>query len=135
MARFNKAGLKRFLRYSVVGVGTFLFDLVLLFFFIDFLSIHYLLATALAFLIAVSINFIISRNVIFKKTERNNLHSYIYFVSFATLSLFLITGMMYLFVTVLEAHYVISRILIASGVGMLTYLLHLSVTFKVTGKH
>lgn len=135
MVTLNKRGFFRFLRYSVIGVTTFAFDLFLLFLLIDHFHMHYLPATALAFLIAISLNFMLSRYTVFHKTERHVVHSYLFFVSFAVLSVILITGLMHLLVSVFELHYAPSRIVIAGCVGVLNYIMNLKVTFDVAGKH
>lgn len=135
MAILNRRGFFRFLRYSVIGITTFAFDLLLLFLLIDFFHMHYLLATALAFIVAISINFLMSRYTVFHKTERHIAHSYLFFVFFATVSLILITGFMHFLVSVLGLHYAPSRIVIAGCVGVLNYIMNLKVTFDVADKH
>ncbi|HRH22970.1 MAG TPA: GtrA family protein [Candidatus Paceibacterota bacterium] len=135
MVTLNKRSVFRFIRYSIIGITTFAFDLFLLFLLIDHFHIHYLPATALAFLVAISLNFLMSRYTVFHKTERPVVHSYLYFVSFAILSVILITGLMHLLVSVFELHYAPSRVVIAGCVGVLNYIMNLKVTFDVEGKH
>lgn len=75
MVTLNKRSVFRFIRYSIIGISTFAFDLFLLFLLIDHFHIHYLPATALAFLVAISLNFLMSRYTVFHKTERHVVHS------------------------------------------------------------
>ena len=135
MVTLNKRSVFRFIRCSIIGISTFAFDLFLLFLFFFFFHIHYLPATALAFLVAISLNFLMSRYTVFHKTERHVVHSYLFFVSFAILSVILITGLMHLLVSVFELHYAPSRVVIAGCVGILNYIMNLRVTFDVAGKH
>lgn len=60
----------RFLKYSLVGIATFLLDLGLLFLLTDVFGWHYLVSVACAFLFAVTLNYIISRRVVFIGSER-----------------------------------------------------------------
>ncbi len=124
----------RFLKYSSVGVSTFLFDLFLLYFFIDFLKIYYVYATATAFGIAVSINYVLSRRFVFHGTLRSAHAGYGIFILIALVGLGAVTGLMVFFVEVLHMNYFPSRIIIAGMVGMWNYLMNLYVNFKVAGK-
>jgi len=127
-------GLIRFLKYSSVGVSTFLFDLFLLYFFIDYLKIYYVYATAAAFGIAVSINYVLSRRFVFHGTLRSAHAGYGIFILIALVGLGAVTGLMVFFVEVLHMNYFPSRIIIAGMVGMWNYLMNLYVNFKVAGK-
>ena len=124
----------RFLKYSSVGVSTFLFDLFLLYFFIDFLKIYYVYATATAFGIAVSINYVLSRRFVFHGTLRSAHAGYGIFILIALVGLGAVTGLMVFFIEVRHMHYFPSRIIIAGMVGMWKYLMNLYVNFKVAGK-
>jgi len=134
LPRIDVHGMKRFVSYASVGVSTFLFDLFLLFVLIDFFHVQHILATGMAFLIAVSFNFLISRKVVFKGTERPPGKSYVAFILIAGMGLVFVTGLMYVAVDILGIYYLLSRILIAGVVGMWNYLLNLYVNFKVAGK-
>lgn len=112
---------------------TFLFDLALLFLFIDVLHIYYLLAAGTAFIIATSINYIISRHHIFPGSARPAHHAYLFFLLIGGVGLLLITTLMYLCVDILQLHYLVSRVLIAGVVGWWNYLMNLYVNFKVAG--
>ena len=133
--RIDRPGIYRFLRYTSVGVGTFTFVLDLLFVFIDFFKMQYLVATAVAFVIAVSINFALSRSVAFRETERSIPVSYIGFLGIGTVALFVIMFSMYVAVDVFAFNYFVSRILIAIIVGFCNYLFNLYQTFNVAGRH
>lgn len=131
----DRRGVNRFFRYTSVGVATFSFDLVLLFIFIDFLGIQYLVATAIAFIISVSINFALNRVVAFRETERSVPVSYIGFLGIGTLALLVIMVFMYLAVDVFQLNYLFSRVFVATLVGFCNYLINLYGTFDVAGKH
>ena len=127
-------GLVRFLKYASVGVSTFLFDLFLLFILIDYFNVYYVYATASAFCIAVSINYVLSRRFVFRGTLRSVHAGYGIFILIALVGLAAVTGLMIVFVEVLHLHYLPSRIIIAGMLGMWNYLMNLYVNFKVAGK-
>ncbi|MGH8552408.1 MAG: GtrA family protein, partial [Methylococcales bacterium] len=95
-----KYALKRFVKYTSVGFSTFLFDLLLLFIFIDLLFWNYVVATAVAFLIAVSVNYYISRRYVFHGTLREIHSGYVLFIAIALIGLGFVTGGMVLMVGV-----------------------------------
>ena len=127
-------GIVRFIRYSTVGVSTFLFDLLLLGIFIDILSINYLVATGVAFLCAVSVNYAISRVWVFRGTERTLGRGYIYFIQIALLGAGVTVGVMWFITTFTALHYMLARIAVAGVVGMWNYTMNLFVNFRVAGK-
>jgi putative flippase GtrA len=135
MKQIDKPGLKRFFRYSVVGFSTFLFDLVLLVFVIELLDVNYLIATPIAFAIAVTINYAISRKYVFVGTERAYHHGYLYFVGIAAMNAALVTGIVTLLIEFAGQHYFTARIITAGFIGFLSYILNLYHNFKVVGRH
>ncbi|WP_419779331.1 GtrA family protein [Maridesulfovibrio sp.] len=131
---WDARGISRFLRYTCVGGGTFLFDLGVLYLFTDGFGWSPVFAAGLAFFIAVSINYYISRHLVFKGTTREFKQGYLGFLLIAGTGLVIVTGGMYIMVDILKWQYMISRILVSLATGMWNYLLNLYVNFKVAGK-
>lgn len=129
------SGLRRFLRYSMVGVGTFGLDLALLYAATSIIGIPYYISTPGAFLIAVSVNYAISRRFVFTKTERVWHHGYAYFGAVAMIGAAATTSLVAFLVSFFGLYYLTARILVAGLVGMGNYLFNLFFTFKVAGKH
>jgi putative flippase GtrA len=130
-----RQGLLRFAKYTSISGTTFIGDVAILFLFIDVFNMHYLLATGLAFVIAVSINYLITRRYVFSKTTRAFHHGYIAFLSIAGFGMVSVLSLMTLFVEVLQWNYIVSRVLIACVIGTINYLLNLFFNFKVVGEH
>ena len=126
---------RRFLKYSVVGVSTFIFDLLLLFVLTDYVGINYIVAAGAAFVVAVSINYAVSRTYVFRGTERGVQSGYGYFIAIALIGLLFVMVSMYVLVDVLALHYLVSRVCIAGITGVFNYLTNLYLNFKVVGKH
>ena len=127
--------LYRFLRYSSVGVGTFLFDLAMLYILTSKFGVPYYISTAVSFFVAVSINYVISRRFVFGETERSWHTGYGYFLIVVLVGLAATTGLVVLLVTYAHLYYLLARILVAGVVGMGNYLINLNYNFKVAGIH
>jgi putative flippase GtrA len=126
--------LKRFLKYTVIGVSTFAFDLALLYLFTDLFAWHYIISTGAAFTVAISVNYFLSRKYVFKGTLKSIGKGYIAFMSIACLGVFLAMAGMELFVGILHFEFLHSRVIIAAIVGIWNYLMNLYVNFKVGDK-
>jgi putative flippase GtrA len=135
MENVTKRGVLRFVRYSVVGIATFLFDLALLYYAVQFLGIPYYAATPLAFLVAVSCNYSLSRSFVFSKTERRWHTGYLYFIAIALIGAFLTTALVVFLVAKLGLFYIVARVLTAGLIGSGNYFFNLYWNFKVAGKH
>lgn len=133
--RLSLRSIKRFFSYTLVGGSTFAFDLVLLYMLTEFCDIPYTVSTPLAFLIAVSINYVLSRKFVFHQTKRSHPRGYLYFISVAGVGALCITGAVYLLVTYAGLSYLIARILVACLVGVMNYLFNLYINFSVAGNH
>jgi putative flippase GtrA len=127
--------VSRFLRYTTIGVGTLLIDLALLYLATTYLHIPYYIATGLSFLIAVSINYSLSRAHIFRGTERSWHRGYLYFALIGIGGALLTTALVVLLVSTFGLYYIFARILVAGIVGIVNYLSNLYFTFKVAGTH
>jgi putative flippase GtrA len=135
MSAFFTPALVRFLKYSAIGVSTLSFDLLLVAAMTELLSLPYYVSVPLGFLVAVSINYALSRTLVFKGTQRPVHHGYAYFVALALLGAAAITGAVSLMVTYLMMQYLVARVLVAGFVGLANYLLNLHLNFKVAGIH
>lgn len=124
----------RFIRYSLVGCSTLLLDLGLLFFFIDTLKWPSVFAAAVSFFVAVSLNYSISRAWIFRGSEKPELSRMSGFLLISLVGLGIVSGGMYIFNSLLEIHYLVSRLLVASLTGFWNYLINLYINFRVAGK-
>jgi putative flippase GtrA len=124
--------LKRFLRYAAVGGSTFLFDLSLLWVQIEKFHFYYLHAAVSSFLIAVSVNYFLSRRWVFKGSARRLAAGYLYFLKTAVAGALTTGFLMWLFSTT-NGNYLLIRIIIAAVIGMGNYLIHLYLNFRVAG--
>jgi len=127
--------VRRFLKYASVGFSTFALDLALLYSLVEFFSVEHILAAGLAFSLAVSINYVLSRRYVFKGTLREVKTGYVNFIGIASAGLLMVTSGMYVMTYVLSYDYLVARIIVAIVTGFWNYLMNLYVNFKVAGKH
>lgn len=123
--------LRRFLMYMVVGVSTYILDILLLYVFKTYLLFPDILAMSLSFLIAISCNFLISYWWVFKGTRQTQIKGYVYFLIIAGFGLVIIV------VGTLTLQYVFSqdlytaRSIMAAIVGIMNYVLNAIFNFKM----
>ena len=124
---------ERFFRYTVVGGSTFLFDLSLLWILIEKFHVYYLHAAVSGFLVAVSVNYFLSRRWVFKGSQRRLAVGYLYFLKTAVVGALATGFLMWLFCTTTHGPYLLIRIIIAAIIGTVNYLIHLYLNFRVAG--
>lgn len=129
----RKQEISRFVQYSALGAGTLLIDMALLFVLAGTLGMNYLWAAALAFLVAVSINYLLSRRFVFKGSSRKQTTGYMYFLMIAAFGMLLVTLGMYVLVEKWGMYYMISRVLISCVTGIWNYSMNLFFNFRVAG--
>lgn len=127
--------LRRFFRYTTVGVATFALDLLMLTFAVSVLGVPYYLATPISFLIAVSVNYAVSRHFVFRGSSRRWHHGYAYFIGVALGGAVATTALVAALVSYFGLYYLVARVVVAGIVGMGNYLFNLYVNFNVAGKH
>ncbi len=106
---------KPFLKYCVVGISGTLVDVGSLYIFIEYFELQLLVATTLAFLLAVANNFIFNKIWTFKNKSKNYRKLFIKFLLVSTVGLILTNASMYTLVEVVGIWYIYSK-LITSGI-------------------
>lgn len=121
---------RRFGSYTMVGVGTFLFDLLLLWIFLTVFAVPEARAIGVAFFISVHINYIILRFWVYSKTSEKVPRTYLFFIVVAILFSFLIPHFVIWLNELLELNLLLSRILIAAVIGTVSFLINTFLNFK-----
>lgn len=123
--------MRRFFRYFLVGGSTLILDFCILFSLVHWARWQYLVAAGTSFVIAVSVNYFISRRFVFPDSARPVASGYAFFFSIAGAGLAVLLLLMALFVGVFHWNYLVARLVIASVVGIWNYLMNLRVTFRI----
>lgn len=128
---FTKREMARGAKYALVGSATLGFDLLLLFTLVEYASWPEFVAAPFAFLIAVSVNYFISRQFVFSGTSRGLGRGYIMFVVFAVSAATALAVLMFITVSILGYNYLVSRIVIATIIGIGNYFANTFLNFRV----
>ncbi len=123
----------RFLRNVAISLPTFLVDLGLLYLLVHEAHVEYLAATVASFLASHVLSYFLARWFVFSGTRRGVNVGLVYFMVIASLAAFVLTLLMWLFVTVFHLEIMFSRIASASITGVGGYLLNLIFNFRVAG--
>lgn len=132
---FKKNSVARLAKYMLVGASTFLLDLAILYLLTDVFLVHYVWSAGISFLLAISLNYSLSRAYVFRGSQRQQGSSYLFFVGIAFAGLVFVTGGMYTLVEHFGMHYIGARIIVAGVTGLWNYLMNLHFNFKVVGQH
>lgn len=100
---------RKCLKYGLVGGGTFLVELPLLYLLLKYTTLHYTVAITILFILATISNYYFSRKFVFKNTTRGVKSGYIFFLAISSIGLLLTLGIVFLLVDVFSVHVLISR--------------------------
>jgi putative flippase GtrA len=127
--------LIRFLKYATVGAVTFALDLVALFLLVELFSAPYTYAAGGAFMVAISINYVLSRKYVFVGSSRSVTVGYTNFLAIAGVGILFVVGGMYVLVTYFGLYYLVARVAVAGVTSLWNYSINLFFNFKVAGVH
>ncbi len=131
MPNFVRNFLLRGYRYGVVGVGTYLLDLLIVYVLATYTPIPLFGAILIGFLIGVSINYSISYHWAFAGTQQKPLRGYVFFILIALATGVGIAYSTTLFVELFGVPLILARSLVASIVGLCSFLLNARFNFHV----
>lgn len=126
---------KRAGRYLLVGVSTFGVDFMILALITTYTLLPYPVAICGAFLVGVSLNYLLSRRYVFKGTARSVVRGYVYMLTVTGSAAFITTVMTVMLTESLALNLFVARACVASVVGCGNYMFSLYVNFKVAGQH
>ena len=123
----------RITRFGTVGAVCALLNVALLWLMTDKLGLHYLISTAVAFLLTNLLGFLLNRWYSFRSTSKAVAkEAGRYYIAMAG-SFTAAVGMMYVLVDLLRIHYLVSSIVVSALFFLWNYAVHLSWTFRHRG--
>jgi putative flippase GtrA len=123
--------IQRASKYGVVGFGTYLLDLSIVYILNVFFFTPLSLAIAIGFLIGVSINFLISYHWAFAGTKQTKEYGYLYFIGIALCGALGISFATTTLIEISALPLVISRTIVALCVGTVSFVLNARYNFRV----
>ena len=117
-------------RSTIVNIATFLFDLALLGALVELFGVSYIPAVAGAFLLAISINYGVSRLWVFPHSDRGLARGYVYFLITAGIGLLVTMAVFMLLLEVAGLFYIVARIIASAAAGLIVFALNAVWNFK-----
>lgn len=123
--------LQRFVQYSSVGVGTFVLDLCLIYLLRTYAHFADVAAVGIAFLIAVSLNYVLSYYWVYRGTKQHLFTGYIIFTLLASTGLMLVLVGTFFVKEAFDTNLYLARSLVAGVVGTANFLINTFFNFRI----
>lgn len=107
----DRSSATQFFRYLFAGAVSFLFDAGTLLLLVEYISLHYLLAAAIAFCAGVLSNYAICRLFVFHGYNRNRMLELILFFAITLVGLGLTELILYVLCDIFSWHYIPAKVL------------------------
>ncbi len=118
-------------RYLIAGGTAAFTDLALLYIFTDFVHIWYVISVVLAFIIAFGVSFGLQKFWTFRDNSMDKIHKQGFIYLFvAVVSLIVNTYAVYLLVSMLHIHYIISQIIVSAAIAVVNYFVYNKLIFR-----
>jgi putative flippase GtrA len=117
--------------YSLSGMTGFGIDFALLYWMVEYLQMHYVFAVAIGYAVGVTIHFLGCRFAVFRHTKEPLRVSYGTFVCVALAGILGVIAIVTVLVEIFGVPYGFARVLAAGLVGIVSFVIHQKVTFKV----
>jgi putative flippase GtrA len=122
--------VKKFIKYSIVGVfGTFI-DFFTLIFQVEILNINLYAAVVISFLLAATFNHYLNRRFTFVSKNPKIKHEYFKFLSVSIVGILINIFSIYIIFELFGWHYLLAKILATGIVLMWNFLMNYHWTFK-----
>ena len=117
-------------RNTVASVATFAVDIALLGLLVEVLGLVYLPAAAIAFLLAMTVQYALSRVWVFRRSDRGMATGYFYFLVNAGIGLVTTLAMLFALVELAGLFYIVARVIASVVSGLVMFLLNAVYNFK-----
>ncbi len=116
---YKKETISEFFKFACVGlIGTFV-NIIILYSFTEYFGIYYIMSAFIAFVVAVTVNFILNKIWTFREEFNHDFFKkYIRFFSVSLIALSINIFFLYIFTEFFKVYYIISQV-IAIGVSLI----------------
>lgn len=123
--------LRRFIKFSLVGVVNTVIDFLIFFIAINVAGLHYLFANIISWFVAVGVSFFLNKFWTFKSVGVNSTASqYARFTAVSLVALGLSLLLLYVFVEIMSLHELVGKILTIGIVVFWNFFMNRLWTFK-----
>ncbi len=122
--------VKKFLKWNITGGLQFISDLFLLWFLTEIIGFYYLISASISVVISSIVGYSLNKKYVFRKSKRKFSRGYPIFLTITVAKIFVIIGILYFFVDILNINYLIARVITGLIIMIGMYTLHTKVTYK-----
>jgi putative flippase GtrA len=126
----DSKGAALFGRNTVASIVCFGIDVAILWVLVEFAGFTYLPGATVAFLIAMSIQYLISRVWVFRGTKQGVAKGYVWFLVNAGIGLVITLAVFAAFIWWVGVHYLIARLIASALAGIAVFFLNALFNFK-----
>lgn len=126
----HSKGAALFGRNTAASVVAFAIDVAILWLLVEFTPVTYLPAATIGFLIAMSVQYVISRLWVFPNSDRGVAKGYVYFLINAGVGLVITLAVFAAFIWWTEVHYLLARLIASAVAGIAVFFLNAVFNFK-----
>lgn len=123
-------GARLFARNTIASFFVFALDVALLWAFVEWIGVTYIPAATVAFLIAMTLHYVLSRIWIFRGTERGIAKGYVYFMINTGIGLVITIGAFAALIYLTGLYYLVARVLASVAAGIVVFFLNAVFNFK-----
>lgn len=126
----HSRGAKLFGRNTLASIAGFALDMALLVLLVEVAGVAYLPAAALAFVLAMSAQYVVSRVWVFKHSARGLGAGYLYFLLNTGIGLVVTLALFWLLLVLADFHYLLARVAASIVAGLVVFFLNAVFNFK-----
>ena len=123
--------IKRFLKYSISGGSTAVLDILLLAFLTETFGLFYAASAVISFTSANIIHYFVNKDWGFKESKISNERGIPFFLLIAAINIIAIAVSLTFLVEHAGFHYLTAKIITSFVFGMMNFIFHYTVTFKM----
>ena len=123
-------GARLFGRNTLASFLAFGIDIALLWMLVELSGLAYLAAAAIAFMVAMSVHYVISRIWVFAGSRRGMATGYLYFLINAGIGLVVTLAVFWALLELLGIHYLFARLVASILAGLVVFFLNAVFNFK-----
>ena len=119
-----------FIRFILVGGSVTFLDWILFYVLSIKLGIYYQLAIVMGFVIAMTVNFILSKTFTYRSKSKKIIKEYFIYAGISVISLICTMGLMFVFVELAFLDKMLSKVITTGIMLFINYLIHKNITFN-----
>lgn len=122
---------KQFVKYAISGGMSAVVQLSMLYVFTDLLHIWYVASSAISFIVAITVSFVLQKFWTFRETNMKHIRKQIsIYIVVGTINFFLNPVLLYFFVETFALWYVYAQILVMGLLAIESYTINKTITFR-----